>query len=66
MYIRFKAYDKKMNNDYNKPLFYLEFEGNHALELSILRIIQHFFGYSKSDKINQKIQEIKDILLEES
>jgi hypothetical protein len=66
MYVRYKEYAKKNSPSTEKPIFSLEFEGKHAVELSIIRIIQHDFGFIKSEKVNQKIQEIKNILLEES
>jgi hypothetical protein len=65
MYVRYKEYAKKSKDTHEKPIFMLEFEGLHAVELSIIRIIQHNFGYSKSDRVNKKLQEIKDILMEE-
>ena len=66
MYIRFKVYEKKSKDISERPIFFMEFEGLHAIELSIIRIIEHYFGYSKSEKVNQKIQEIKTILMEEN
>jgi hypothetical protein len=67
MYIRLKIFDRKAKGDkIEKPFFFYEGIGNNAIQLMVIEVIHHFFGQSKSDKIQKKIDDIKEILTEES
>jgi hypothetical protein len=54
MYVRLKVFDKKINDSHNKPIFFYESDGTHAIKLSIIAVIKRYYG----EQIGEKIREI--------
>lgn len=66
MYIRLKIWNRKSNDKFDKPIFFVEINGDNALKLLIFKIVEKYFGNKTNEKvkdvIERAINDIKEIM----
>jgi len=53
MYVRLKIFEKKLNDAHNKPIFFYESNGTHAIRLAIISVINRYYGERIAEQIKQ-------------